>query len=317
MQSTAGIDVGKRELDVSVDEDRARRFANTSAGVAELVGWLGSQGPLLAVCEATGGYEALVVQALRQVGVPVHIAHPNQVRAFARACGYQAKTDGLDAMVLSRYGQVFQPAPTLAQEADRGQLQDPCADGSSWSPSAPRRRTVCPAFTIQPPRIPYEDTSPGWTRRSECWMISTRNFTRNSWSRTWSFADRLRPIAACPVWVSRPQPPWSPGCPSWAGVTERHWPPGVAWPPGLGTAVKSAATDPPVADAGQYDGCCTWPAWPQSAAPRGWDTFTGNCVSGANRGKVALVAVMRKLLLQLNAVARRGTPWTAQFQPTT
>ena len=123
-QSTAGIDVGKRELDVSVDEDRARRFANTAAGVAELVGWLGSQGPLLAVCEATGGYEALVVQALRQVGVPVHIAHPNQVRAFARACGYQAKTDGLDAMVLSRYGQVFQPAPTLAQEADRGQLQD-------------------------------------------------------------------------------------------------------------------------------------------------------------------------------------------------
>ncbi len=29
-------------------------------------------------------------------------------------------------------------------------------------------------------------------------------------------------------------------------------------------------------------------------------------------GKVALVAVMRKLLLQLNAVARRGTPWVAQ-----
>ena len=34
-------------------------------------------------------------------------------------------------------------------------------------------------------------------------------------------------------------------------------------------------------------------------------------------GKVALVAAMRKLLLQLNAVARHGTPWTAQFQPTT
>ena len=121
MQSTAGIDVGKRELDVSVDGDRARRFANTAAGVGGLVG---VSGPLLAVCETTGGYEALVAQALRQVGVPVHIAHPNQVRAFARACGYQAKTDGLDAMVLSRYGQVFQPAPTLAQESDRGQLQD-------------------------------------------------------------------------------------------------------------------------------------------------------------------------------------------------
>ena len=29
-------------------------------------------------------------------------------------------------------------------------------------------------------------------------------------------------------------------------------------------------------------------------------------------GKVALVAVMRKLLLHLNAVARRGTPWLSQ-----
>ena len=37
-QSTAGIDVGKRELDVSVDGDRARRFTNTSAGVGGLVG---------------------------------------------------------------------------------------------------------------------------------------------------------------------------------------------------------------------------------------------------------------------------------------
>jgi len=29
-------------------------------------------------------------------------------------------------------------------------------------------------------------------------------------------------------------------------------------------------------------------------------------------GKVALVAVMRKLRLHLNAVARRGTPWLPQ-----
>ena len=30
-------------------------------------------------------------------------------------------------------------------------------------------------------------------------------------------------------------------------------------------------------------------------------------------GKVALVAVMRKLVLQLNAIAYRGTPWTAEL----
>ena len=76
----AGIDVGKRALDVSVDEGKVRRFANTAAGVGELVSWLRSQGAALAVCEASGGYEGLVVDGLRQGGVPVHIAHPNQVR---------------------------------------------------------------------------------------------------------------------------------------------------------------------------------------------------------------------------------------------
>ena len=117
------------QLDVSVDEGKARRFANTPAGAAELVDWLSAWDRPLAICEATGGYELLVVESLRQGEIPVHIAHlhiahPNQVRDFARACGYQAKTDGLDAVVLSRYGRVFQPPATLAQDADRVRLQE-------------------------------------------------------------------------------------------------------------------------------------------------------------------------------------------------
>ena len=171
----AGIDVGKRALDVSVDEGKVRRFANTAVGVAELVGWLQSQGAALAVCEATGGYAGLVVDGLRQGGVPVHIAHPNQVRAFARACGYQAKTDGLDARVLSRYGAVFQPAPPWPRRPTAASCRTCCADGSSWWGNGPRRRTGCPGCATQEPRTPYEGTSPGWTRRSGCWMSSTRN----------------------------------------------------------------------------------------------------------------------------------------------
>ena len=31
-------------------------------------------------------------------------------------------------------------------------------------------------------------------------------------------------------------------------------------------------------------------------------------------GKVAVIAVARKLLMQLNAVARRGTPWMKQYE---
>ena len=50
---------------------------------------------------------ACLVRGLGECGVPVHLAHPNRVRAFAPASGKPAKTDRLDAQILSRYGQVF------------------------------------------------------------------------------------------------------------------------------------------------------------------------------------------------------------------
>ncbi len=42
------------------------------------------------------------------------------------------------------------------------------------------------------------------------------------------------------------------------------------------------------------------------------DFYQGLCQRGKAK-KAALVAVMRKLLLQLNAVAQRGTPWVAEY----
>ena len=77
------------------------------------------------VCEATGGYERLLVSRLRAAGITVQVAHPLRVRAFARACGYEAKTDALDARVLARYGQVFpvsDPSPSKSEE-EREALQ--------------------------------------------------------------------------------------------------------------------------------------------------------------------------------------------------
>ena len=48
----------------------------------------------------------------------MQVAHPVRVRAFARACGYEAKTDPLDAQVLSRYGVVFTESDTVQPEVD-------------------------------------------------------------------------------------------------------------------------------------------------------------------------------------------------------
>ena len=118
MVVVAGIDVGKVNLDASVPEGPVIRFDNTAAGLTRLLKHLRALDVTTAVCESTGGYERLLVNRLRETETAVYVAHPNRVRAFARACGYEAKTDPRDAQVLSRYGQVFPDAETPGRELE-------------------------------------------------------------------------------------------------------------------------------------------------------------------------------------------------------
>ena len=103
MVVTAGVDVGKASLDVSISEGPVIRFDNTVKGIGKLLKHLKAQDAAVAVCEATGGYERVPVSRLRKTEIAMHVAHPNRVRAFAKACGYEAKTDQRDAQMLSRY----------------------------------------------------------------------------------------------------------------------------------------------------------------------------------------------------------------------
>ncbi|MEN9575178.1 MAG: hypothetical protein RL514_3033 [Verrucomicrobiota bacterium] len=64
------------------------------------------------VCEATGGYEQPAVRACHAASVPVSVVEAGRVRHYARAHGRRAKTDPIDAAVLSAYVRAFQPAPT-------------------------------------------------------------------------------------------------------------------------------------------------------------------------------------------------------------
>ena len=105
-------------------------YANDPEGIAALTLELACQPePIaLAVYEPTGGYERPLTTALAEAGVPARRVHPNRVRAYARACGQQAKTDRLDAQVLSRYAAAFDLPPDPSPETDdaglRAQLKD-------------------------------------------------------------------------------------------------------------------------------------------------------------------------------------------------
>jgi transposase len=76
------------------------------------------------VCEATGGYEQAVVRALQTAGIPVSIVEAGRVRYFARAHGQRAKTDPIDAAVLSAYGATFHPAATALASPQQQQLAE-------------------------------------------------------------------------------------------------------------------------------------------------------------------------------------------------
>ena len=119
----AGIDVAKARLDATAGGAGVCSFANDAEGIAALLEWLAARNVGLVVDEPTGGYEEPLVQSLRRAGIPVHLAHPNRVRAFAQASGQWAKTDRLDAQALSRYGEVFLSAQT-PQTAPDGEEQD-------------------------------------------------------------------------------------------------------------------------------------------------------------------------------------------------
>ena len=124
MKVVAGIDVGKRELVVSVSGGPVRRYGNQAGEIKVLREWLRSEGVTQVVCEATGGYEGRVVEGLRAGEMAVHIAHPTRVRGFAQALGQSAKTDPLDAQVLALYGEVFEVEGQVAQDSASRELRE-------------------------------------------------------------------------------------------------------------------------------------------------------------------------------------------------
>jgi len=116
-----GIDVSKRQLDVALGAGgELWREANEPFAHAALSARLASLQPALVVVEATGGYETALVAELAGAGLSVAVVNPRQVREFARAAGQLAKTDALDARMLALFGERMRPQlRRLSNEQER------------------------------------------------------------------------------------------------------------------------------------------------------------------------------------------------------
>lgn len=116
-----GIDVSKNSLELALDDKGKTLYvSNDETGIAALLVAIkgackksadGSDNAPRTVgaivLEATGGFERQAAVALCLAGLPVMVVNPRQAHDFAKAMGFLAKTDAIDARVLSHFARTL------------------------------------------------------------------------------------------------------------------------------------------------------------------------------------------------------------------
>ena len=116
-----GIDVAKDSLQVDL-QGQSLGFPNSKAGHKKLIACLATNA--FVVMEATGSYHLALMETLQARAIPVAVVNPARVKQFARACGTIAKTDPVDAALLSAFCRALSPAPTPPQDRQRVLLRE-------------------------------------------------------------------------------------------------------------------------------------------------------------------------------------------------
>lgn len=111
-----GIDVAKSFLQIALQNSNFS-LPNTTKGIGDLIKklkLLQPSHPIQIILESTGGYELLVMTLLQSAQFKVSRVNPKQMRDFARASSILAKTDKIDAKVIKLFGEKMQPIPSAA-----------------------------------------------------------------------------------------------------------------------------------------------------------------------------------------------------------
>lgn len=96
-----GADVSKGWVDVSIaGQEDVQRLANDHEAIGA---WLDRLRPAMVAFEPTGGYERVLQGCLRDRGILFVRVHPNDVIAFRKSRGIKAKTDAIDARLIAAF----------------------------------------------------------------------------------------------------------------------------------------------------------------------------------------------------------------------
>jgi transposase len=136
-----GIDVSKDWLDIATAGGSTQRIDNA----AEAIGaWLDRTSPNLVAFEPTGGYERALIAALRERGILFVRVHPNTIVAYRKSRGIKAKTDRIDARLIAAFA---------AEELTRRGLRPTIAGDEALKELAARRRQLVAAIHAERCRL--------------------------------------------------------------------------------------------------------------------------------------------------------------------
>lgn len=302
---SAGIDVSKATLDVVLaDRDERLQVANAAEGFAVLTEWLCARGVGRIGVEASGGYERAAAEALRAAGFTVVVHQPAEVRAFARFKRIRAKNDRIDAKVIA--------LATAQVEAVRAANDPRLVELAEWftayeqaADQVAQMKTCLEQVTIPELRAGKREQ----IRQAELWKAQLRR-------------EILKRIQACPDLARRFALLQSlPGCgPLVAACLLVRMPELGALPRGRAASLVGVA--PWDRDTGQSRG--TRRIGGGRSRPRrflyiaslaasrfdpGFRAFVQRLKAAGKETKVALTALMRKLIEAANLVLARGAPW--------
>lgn len=120
-----GVDVSKEKLDIYINPmGHYQTVANQRKPIKKFFMQVMQEYQLkIVVLESTGGYEKACVKALDELQLKVHVAHPNQVYHYAKSKRLLAKTDKIDSKTLALFGEEAAATPTVSKSEQEQELE--------------------------------------------------------------------------------------------------------------------------------------------------------------------------------------------------
>jgi transposase len=316
MESMVGIDVGKCALEVYLEATgKTLCLENTKAGTAKLVRMLSAHSSrrLVVFEAATGGYERLLRYTLSQAGIPFHVAHANKVRAYAKAQGRLAKTDRLDAKLIADYARALKlkadgPVTPPVQQELRGLIQRRRQLIENRTQELNRlEKPLVPAFAQVSIKRHLAALDKELKRIEEAIerLIATEP-SANTPVQLLASVHGVGALTAATLWAE---------CPELGAISHRALSALVGVAPFNHDSGQRRGKRRTQGGRAAVRGALYMAALAAIRHDSPLRTFYQHLRAKGKLGKVALVAVMRKLLTMLNCVMRRGTPWVKDYQP--